>query len=77
MNNFVDITGNLSSVINLIIKQLSLMSELLVKTDDENLDKLLKKPEDKVKFQKAIDEVLKDSSTKNITVNGREITISI
>jgi hypothetical protein len=77
MNYLMGFPNKLSSVYRIIFNQFKLINELIVKTDDENLERLLQRPEDKVKFQKAIDEVISSSSTKNITINGKNITISI
>lgn len=77
MNNLLEFPSKLTSVYRLVFNQFQLINDLIVKTDDENLEKLLQKPEDKVKFQKAMDEVINGSSTKDITINGKNITISI
>lgn len=77
MKNLLDFAGTFSSIIRLIFKEFRSIDNLIVKSNDENLESLLQKPEDKLKFQKAVDEVIKKSSTKDININGRNITISI
>jgi len=77
MNNLFDLPTKMFVVFKLIYNQVKTINDLMIKSDDENLEKLLERPEDKVKFQKAIDEVMKDSISKDITLNGKNITISI
>lgn len=77
MKNLLDFSGKLSSVFRLIFNEFRSIDNLIVKSNEENLESLLEKPEDKLKFQKAVDEVIKESSTKDITINGKNITISI
>jgi len=77
MKSLLDFTGIFSSIFRLIFKEFRSIDNLIVKSNDENLESLLKKPEDKLKFQKAVDEVIKESSTKDININGKNITISI
>lgn len=76
MNAFIDISSKIVLALKLIITQVSVINDLMVKTDDENLEKLLEKPEDQVKFQKAIDNVIKESNSQNIILNGKNVTIS-
>lgn len=61
----------------LIIKQFQLVFDLVVKTNDMELNQLLQKPEDMVKFQKAIDTLNTTCPTKEIIINGKKIIISI
>lgn len=77
MNNLFDLPTKMFFVLKLLYDQVKTINDLMIKSDDENLEKLLERPEDKVKFQKAIDEVMKDSISKDITLNGKNITISI
>ncbi len=77
MTNIFDLPTKMFFVLKLIFNQVKTINELIIKSDDENLEKLLERPEDKVKFQKAIDEVMKDSISKDVTLNGKNITISI
>ena len=77
MKNLLDFTGIFSSIFRLIFKEFSSIDNLTVKSNDENLETLLGKPEDKLKFEKAVDEVIKESSRKDININGKNITISI
>ncbi|MEL1239440.1 hypothetical protein [Flavobacterium flavipallidum] len=77
MNYFLEIPNRVFFIFKLIYNQVESISDLMMKSDDENLEKLLEKPEDKAKFQNAIDEVMKDSTSKEIILNGKNITISI
>lgn len=77
MRNLLSFLGVLSSVFSVMINEFRSINDLIVKSNDENLESLLQKPEDKLKFQKAVDEVIKESSTKDITLNGKNITISV
>lgn len=76
MNSYTDFSNKILLALKLIFNQIKSINDLMVKTDDENLEKLLEKPEDKVKFQKAIDNVLKDSVSQDIILNGKNVTIS-
>lgn len=76
MNAFIDISSKIVLALKLIITQVSVINDLMVKTDDENLEKLLENPEDQVKFQKAIDNVIKESNSQDIILNGKNVTIS-
>jgi hypothetical protein len=77
MNYFFDFQNKMFLAFKLIYNQVKTINDLMIKSDDENLEKLLERPEDKVKFQKAVDEVMKDSVSKNVVLNGKNITISI
>lgn len=77
MNYFLDLQNKVFLIFKLIYNQVETINDLMMKSDDENLEKLLKRPEDKAKFQKTIDEVMKDSISKDIILNGKNITISI
>jgi hypothetical protein len=62
----------------LFLRHFKSLNEILVKSDEENIDILLKKPEDKVKFQHALDDLLRERQTsKTINLDDRQITISI
>jgi hypothetical protein len=71
----------MESVINLVsqyLKHLTSISEFLIKSDEENINTLLNKPEDKIKFQLTIDELLRDNEkSKTIQLDDKKITISI
>jgi hypothetical protein len=61
-----------------IQKYINCISNLMIKSDDENLKILLKNPKDKAQFQKAIDEILRDNKKeKEIDINGSTIVISM
>lgn len=76
MNSFNSFSNIILSVIKLIVANLKSVEDVMVQTDDENLDKLLEKPSDRFKFQKAIDDVSKDLGSQDIILNGKNVTIS-
>jgi hypothetical protein len=76
MDYFFDFSNKLTLALKLIVDQVKSVNDLMVNSNDENLEKLLENPEDKVKFQKAIDNVLKDSVSQDIILNGKNVTIS-
>jgi hypothetical protein len=64
--------------IRLIYNSFQSINPLIVKSDEENLNNLLKNPKDKVTFEKTVDELLKNNGgSKDILINGKMITISI
>jgi hypothetical protein len=64
--------------IGLIYNSFQSLNPLIVKSDEENLNNLLKNPKDKVTFEKTVDELLKNNGgSKEILINGKMITISI
>jgi hypothetical protein len=64
--------------IELIYNSFQSINPLIVKSDEENLNNLLKNPKDKVTFEKTVDELLKNNGgSKEILINGKMITISI
>jgi hypothetical protein len=76
MNPFNSFTKIIIAVFKLIVTKVKLVEDLMVRTDDENLEKLLKTPADKVKFQKAIDHISRDLNSQEIILNGKHVTIS-
>ena len=76
METFGDFSTKITLVLKLIFNQVKSINDLMINSNDENLEKLLEKPEDKVKFQKAVDTVLKDSVSQDVILNGKNVTIS-
>ncbi len=75
LNNIV---SSICSTVILITRHFKSLDDFVIKSDEENIDILLKNPKDKVKFQHAIDELLKDNQkSKTIEINDKQITISI
>ncbi|SHO61606.1 hypothetical protein [Algoriphagus zhangzhouensis] len=73
-----NIFNTLSSAIRTIIGHYKNINELIVKSDEENIDDLLKKPKDKLAFEEAIEDLMKEKSkSKKIILNNKEVTISI
>lgn len=72
------LTSKLFLPLESILNYITNFNSLLTKSDDENLNILLENPQDKVKFQKAIDELLKNSnSPREVILNGKKIKLSI
>jgi hypothetical protein len=75
LNNIVSSIG---STVILITRHFKSLDDFVIKSDEENIDILLKNPKDKVKFQHAIDDLLKDNQkSKTLEINDKQITISI
>lgn len=63
---------------SLILKHLKSINNYVVKSDDENIEFLLENETDKVKFQNAVDQLLKDNQkSRKINIKNKNITISI
>lgn len=77
MKKLQNLSDKVLSLFRVVRNQFRLANGLVVKSDDESLAELLQSPQDRIAFQKAIDEVINESSSKDITVNGKTITISI
>lgn len=78
MLEFKGILGAFSAAFRSIYLNLRSSKSLLVTNDDEIIDRLLKKEEDKINFQKEVDELIRSNqSSRKITINNKEITISV
>lgn len=64
-------------IVHTFLNQFKSVNNLFIKSNDETVNQLLKSNADKAKFQRAIDEVTNTSKETNITLNGRNVTISI
>jgi len=61
-----------------IVEHFKRIDNYIVKTDEENINELLKDSKDKIEFEKAVDDLLKsDKKSKEIYINGKNILISI
>ena len=69
----------IETTIRIIVDQLLSINKYIVKSDEENLNELLKTDDDKRIFRDTIDELQKNDSVKSKTVliNSKNITISI
>ncbi len=70
----------LKSIESLFIVSLDLFKnsyDMLNEGDEKSLENLLNKPEDNFEFQKALSQVLKDSSSREVVLNGKNVNISI
>lgn len=75
---FFELLNIFSLSFGLILKHLKSINNYVVKSDDENIDFLLAKDSDKVKFQNAIDQLLKDNvKSREVNIKNKNITISI
>lgn len=62
----------------LILNHLKSINNYVIKSDDENIEFLLENDTDKVKFQNAIDQLLKDNEkSRKVNIKNKNITISI
>ncbi len=78
MNQIAFLTDKMFYTFESILNSIYSINRFIIKSDDENLNELFDDPRDKVKFQKAVDELLKhNEDTKMITINGKSIKISI
>lgn len=70
----------LKSIESLFIVSLDLFKnsyDMLNEGDEKSLENLLNKPEDNFEFQKTLSQVLKDSSSREVVLNGKNVNISI
>lgn len=69
---------NIVTLASLIFNHFKTIDNYVVKSDEENIDLLLKNDRDKNEFEKTIDEMLREGKrSKDITLNNKNITISI
>lgn len=70
---------NFAAVFKSILIHLKSLDKYIIKDNDETLDILLQKDADKVKFQNAVEDLLKDNNKepRTVNLNSRTITISI
>lgn len=60
------------------IAHLFSIDDFMIKSDEEQIDDLLKNPSDRVIFNKTIDELQRSTiKSKTIILNNKQITISI
>lgn len=63
---------------DLILKHFKSINNYVVKSNDENIEMLLENDTDKVKFQHAIDQLLKDNGkSREVNIKNKNVTISI
>lgn len=72
-------TLNILDILNVFKPLFSITDNYVLKTDDENLDRLLTSPQDRIKFDNAVQELKRSNmSSKEIQLeSGKKITISI
>lgn len=66
----------MSNILDSFLKAFCDIRDLFVKSNDAELDILLKHPSDMFKFQKAMHEVLITQESRQITLNGSSVLIS-
>jgi len=75
---FFEVFNIFSLSFSLILKHLKSINNYVVKSDDENIEFLLENETDKVKFQNAVDQLLKDNKrSREVNIKNKNITISI
>lgn len=73
-----EVLHNLGVTFDIILKHFKSVDNYIVKSDDENIELLLKNEEDKAKFQNEIDKLVRENSkSREIVINNKSITISI
>lgn len=72
-------TLNILDILNVFKPLFSITENYVLKTDDENLDRLLTSQQDRIKFDNAVQELKRTNmSSKEIQLeSGKKITISI
>jgi hypothetical protein len=54
------------------------IDDYVVKSDEENIEKLLENPRDRIRFEETVDELLKENKkSKKVEIKDKEVTISI
>ncbi|MCT3735605.1 hypothetical protein [Elizabethkingia occulta] len=76
---FFGIFNVLGVATSLLLKHFQSITNYMVKSDEENIEILLKTDKDKVLFQNTVDRLMKDhdKTEEKIKINDKEITISI
>lgn len=67
----------IESMLQFFRKQYSNFDDLIIHSDKEELERLLKTQKDKLEFQKAVNNVCKTQEPQIVKINGKEITLSI
>lgn len=77
LTNFESVSISLFETLKLLIDVFNSTNNFKVKSDEENLNILLEKPEDKIKFEKAVEELKKDLTKPQMIElsNGKQIEI--
>lgn len=66
------------NAINSLTSHLKRSRALLTTNEDEIIDSLLNSEEDKIRFQKEVEDLIKSNKTsKNVDINGKRFTISV
>lgn len=71
------VVESLWSIILFVAGRIKSIDNLMVKSDEENLEKALENPKERLEFHKKVEEVLNQSTPKKMTLNGRDVTISV
>lgn len=78
MKTITDLLDKFNNTILFIVNHFKGIDNYIIKSDEENINNLLKNSKDKIEFEKAVDEILKNNiDSKEININGKNITISI
>ena len=61
-----------------LFQELRSIDKFIVKSDEQDIENLLKNDSDKIKFQKTIDKMIRENrKTDTVRINHRDIKISI
>lgn len=67
----------IESAISLISRKFNQINDMTIKSDEENLDSVLRNPEDRRRFNEAVQKALNESKPVDIELNGRLVTIIV
>lgn len=75
LSSFLNLIGNRFDIVFSHIKSID---NYFVKTDEENIEKLLEDPIDRIKFEETVDELMKENKkSKEVKLKDKKVTISI
>ncbi len=78
MTKLFNLIESYNNALVYIANYLKSLDNYVVKSDEENVEKLLRNSNDRIEFEKTIDEMIKNNiKTKDVTLNNKNIKISI
>lgn len=70
--------STLLSTLNAISNHIMSINKFIVKSDEEDLEMLLKNDDDRIAFQKKVDNMLRENKKSDtVKINDRIVTISL
>ncbi|WP_449399909.1 hypothetical protein [Chryseobacterium wanjuense] len=70
--------STLLSTLNVISNHIMSINKFIVKSDEEDLEMLLKNDDDRIAFQKKVDNMLRENKKSDtVKINDRIVTISL